>query len=333
MKVRYFDSTLRDGLHAVKQKANRKQIEDYCEVIDNAGMATSIIGHGNGIGASSIQMGLCETDEIEMLRIAKQKLKKTPLGTFVTVGFGTIDNEIKKALQVGTSIFCIASHCTEANTMQKHINFLAERGKECYGVLMNIHLSSPEAILSQCKLIQDYGADGVILMDSAGASTTSQVENLISTVANKVKIDVGFHPHNNLGIAVANAFVAIQNGASIIDGTIGGFGSGAGNCQLEALEALLRKSGYEPNADLYSMLDASEVIKRDFEYNKMIDAISVVSGYAGVVSTFKTKVLEFSEQYNIDSRDVFMELGKRKAISGQDDLILESILYLKENAK
>lgn len=323
-KIKFFDSTLRDGSHAVRQQIQSHSIAKYCKMIDEVGMHVVIVGHGNGIGASSIQMGMCAVDEIEMLKIAYNNLHTTPLGTFVTVGFGTVEKEIKQAIQVGTDIFCIATHCTEADTMRKHIGYLVDHGKECYGVLMNMHLSNAESLLEEARKIQEYGADGVILMDSAGASTPENIQKVISTLVDHLQIDVGLHPHNNLSMAVANAYTAIQEGAVIIDGTVGGFGAGAGNCQLEALQALLEKEKIETNTKLYPMLDAAkETIAKDFNYSKMIDGTSIISGYAGVVSTFKTRVNQMAIEYNIDPRDIFVELGKRKAIAGQDDLILE----------
>lgn len=323
-KVKFIDSTLRDGSHAVKQKLFEEDIKEYCKSIDNAGMHTVIVGHGNGLGASSVQMGLCAMNELDMLRVAKENLKQTRLGTFITVGFGTIKDHIIPAIKIGAEVFCIATHCTEADTMKKHLEYLENVGKESYGVLMNIHLATAEELLSQARHIQEYGADGVILMDSAGASTPEEVREKISVLYDNLSIEIGFHPHNNMGLAVANAYTAIQNGASIIDGTIGGFGAGAGNCQLEALLALIKKENILTDAKLYPMLDTqTNIINKRFDYNKGVDSTCIVSGYAGVVSTFKNRVEQIAKDYKLDARDIFVELGKRKAIAGQDDLILE----------
>ena len=330
-KVIFFDSTLRDGSHAVKQKVQPQCIEAYCKQIDAAGMHTVIVGHGNGLGASSVQMGFCAMNEIEMLKVAKRNLERTPLGTFITVGFGTIKEHVLPAIREGVEIFCIATHCTEADTMKKYIEYLCDMGKEVYGVLMNIHLTSPDEILKQACLIEEYGADGVILMDSAGASSPEDVEKIVSLLYEHLNMRIGFHPHNNMGMAVANAYTAIKCGASIIDGTIGGFGAGAGNCQLEALQALLMKEGILTGAKLYPMLDAQNNIINDmFGFYKGVDSTCIVSGYAGVVSTFKNRVEQVAKDYKLDSRDIFIELGKRKAIAGQDDLILEVAKEMKE---
>lgn len=323
-KVKFMDSTLRDGSHALGQKILPEHISAYCKAIDRAGMHGVIVGHGNGLGASSVQMGLCAMDEMEMLSVAAADLKRTRLGTFVTIGFGTIRDQIIPAVRAGAEIFCIAAHCTEADIMRKHVEYLSNVGREVYGVLMNIHLASPKKLLEQARLIQTYGADGIILMDSAGASTPEDVKAVIGTLYDGLEMEIGFHPHNNLGMAVSNAYTAILNGASIIDGTVGGLGAGAGNCQLEALLALLMKEGIQTGVKLYPVLDAEKsVIEEMLGYGKSIDGTCVVSGYAGVVSTFKNRVEQVASDYQVDARDVFVELGKRGAIAGQDDLILE----------
>ena len=323
-KLKFFDSTLRDGSHAIKQRLLKEYIVSYCKAIDSAGFYTVIIGHGNGLGASSIQMGLSAIDELEMVKTASENLDKTKLGTFVTVGFGTVKEHIIPAIKLGTSIFCIASHCTEADTMKKHIEFLSRQGKEVYGVLMNCHLADKNILLEQAKKIESYGADGVILMDSAGALTPVKVKDTVSMLRQNTSLEIGFHGHNNMSMAVANTFVAIQNGASIVDGTVLGFGAGAGNCQIEAIVALLEKEGINTKINLYTVLDAAKNVIRDMiGYKNGIDGTCIISGYAGVVSTFKQRVEEVAKRFNLDPRDIFIELGKRKAIAGQDDLILQ----------
>ena len=323
-ELRFFDSSLRDGSHAVHQQISQKNIEDYCSAIDEAGLYTVIVGHGNGLGASSIQMGLSLVEEKEMLKIAKKYLKHTRLGTFVTIGMGTIENDIKSALESGVQLFCISSHCTEADTTRKHIEYLALQNVEVYGVLMNYHLCTTDILLHNAMEMESYGVDGVIIMDSAGASTPDLVKRTFEALQNKLSVSVGFHAHNTMSMAVSNSYLAMQYGANIIDGTVCGFGAGAGNCQLEALIALLEKSGYTTGIDLYRITDvAGNIVRKEFGYQKGVDETSIISGYAGVVSTFRPRVERISKKYHVDPRDVFVELGKHHAITGQDDLILE----------
>ncbi|MBP5158461.1 MAG: 4-hydroxy-2-oxovalerate aldolase, partial [Treponema sp.] len=134
---------------------------------------------------------------------------------------------------------------------------------------------------------------------------------------------IGFHAHNNLGLAVANSYTAIQNGATIIDGTVRGFGAGAGNCQLEAIVALLKKEGIECDADLYWMMDVSkEYVAKWWKSDKGLDDLNIVNGMAGVFSGFKRHVLNAADSFGVDARDILMELGRRKAVAGQEDMIV-----------
>jgi len=324
VKIDFFDSTLRDGLHATKQKISVEFIEDYCQAMDYAGMETIIIGHGNGLGASSLQVGLSSIHESEMLKIARDTLEKTKLGVYMIPGFGTIKDNLIPAIDYGVDLFIIGSHATEADTTKQHIQFLISQGKEVYGVLMMYHMASTEKILEECLKIQEYGANGVILMDSAGASTPELVKRTINTLYEGLNIKIGFHAHNNLGLAVSNSYIAIQEGASIIDGTLRGFGAGAGNCQLEALVALLEKNEIKTRAELYTMLDASEYVMPEIMQKEMgIDPISIVSGMSGVFSAFKFPVLKAAREFNVDPKDIFKELGRRKVVGGQEDMIIE----------
>jgi len=323
-KLKIFDSTLRDGNHAVNHKITKEQIENYCLAMDGSGVYTIIVGPGNGLGASSLQVGISETPEKVMLQTAKKNLEKTKLGVYMIPGFGTIRDNLIPAIEEGVEIFTIGCHCTEADTTKQHIQYLRNVNKEVYGVLMMYHMASPEKLLEEAQKMQSYGALGVILMDSAGASTPEMVKRTISTLYDGLNIHIGFHPHNNMGMAVANAYIAYQEGASIIDGTLRGFGAGAGNCQLESLVALLEKCQIHTGINFYKILDASEQIMPDIMKKEMgQEPLSIVSGQAGVFSAFKTQVQRAAKEFKVDPRDIFKELGKRKAVAGQEDMIVE----------
>jgi len=330
-KIRLFDATLRDGSHAIRHQLTKETIEAYCKHMDSSGVYVIIVGHGNGLGASSLQVGLSLLSDMEMISTARNNLNNTKLGVYLIPGFGTIKDDIIPAIECGVDLFKIGCHCTEADTTRQHIEFLRERDKEVYGILMMYHMASPEKILEEARKMQTYGVNGVILMDSAGASTPKMVKNVISMLCDNMDIHIGFHPHNNLNIAVANAYIAIEEGASIIDGTIRGFGAGAGNCQLEAIAALLEKCGYPLDINLYQLFDTSEkIIKPLLPDEKGLSDISIVSGIAGVFSAFKAPVQIAAKEFNVDPRDIFIELGKRQVVGGQEDMIVEVAKHLSD---
>lgn len=322
-KILFFDSTLRDGSHAIAHQLSRENVRDYCKIIDDAGLEVIIVGHGNGLGASSLQVGLSALTDTEMLKTAKKYLKKTKLGVFLIPGFGTIRDNLEPALKTGVDLVCVGCHCTEADTTRQHIEYVIKAGREAYGVLMMYHMISKELVLEEALKMQEYGAQGVILMDSAGASTPKMVKETVELLVNKLKVRVGFHGHNNLSLAVSNSVLAIESGASIIDGTSRGFGAGAGNCQQEVLAGLLSMIGVETGLDLYKLMDASDLISKIQIRPVEISTESLSSGMAGVFSAFGPPVKRAAAKFKVDSRDIFKELGRRKMVGGQEDFIVD----------
>ncbi|MBP6859535.1 MAG: 4-hydroxy-2-oxovalerate aldolase [Candidatus Magasanikbacteria bacterium] len=327
--IMIFDSTLRDGQHAISHQLTANQVQEYCREIDNAGEYVVIVGHGNGLGASSMQVGLSATSDTSLLESARQELKKTRLGVFLLPGFGTIKNDLAPAIQIGVDLVCVASHCTEADVTKQYISYVAEQNKEVYGILMMYHMTTKERLLEEAKKMISYGARGIIIMDSAGASTPALVKETISYLVQNVSVPVGFHAHNNLGMAVAHTWMALEAGARIVDGTLRGFGAGAGNCQIEVLMALLKKMDYAIPVDLRILMEVSDRVVTSFmKKAQEIDSVSIASGLAGVFSGFSLPVKRAAAKFQVNPIDIFIELGKRKVVGGQEDMVVEVALEL-----
>lgn len=318
------DATLRDGSHACSHQITREQITAYAAAAEAAGFSFLEVGHGNGLGASSLQVGESLVPEGEMLRAAKACLQRTKLSVHVIPGFATINREIAQAMEAGVELFRIGCHCTEADITQRHISHVRSAGREAWGVLMMSHMVSAEILLEETKKMQSYGAQGIVLMDSAGAYFPADVTAKIGLLAAKLEVPVGFHAHNNLGLAVANSVAALEAGARIVDGTGRGFGAGAGNAPIELIAAVLVKQGYKTSLDLYRALDAGDLAAKLFAGSlPESTGVTIVSGMTGVFSGFSKPVQRAAKQFGVDGRDIFFELGQRKVVGGQEDLILE----------
>lgn len=323
-KVLVSDPTLRDGNHAVAHQLTADQIEAYCEAADAAGVPIVEVGHGNGLGASSLQVGEAAIDDATMLKRARAKLKSSKLGIHVIPGFATIERDLKPALDYGVDVIRVASHCTEADITERHIRYCRSEGRTVFGVLMMSHMVDESVLCSEAAKMQDYGAEAVILMDSAGNSLPMDVTRKVKYLVSNLSISVGFHAHNNLGMGIANSVAAFEAGAAIVDGCARGFGAGAGNAQLEVLVAVLQRMGVETGIDLYKILDAADLAEAKLMKEiPVVRSTSVVSGLSGVFSGFLKPVLRIAEELSIDPRDVFFELGKRKVVAGQEDIIIE----------
>lgn len=326
------DSSLRDGNHAVGHQLDVPMIRKYCQLVEEANVSIVEIGHGNGLGASSLLVGESRITDIEFIETARSELNNSKLGMHVIPGFATIKRDLKTAIDLGVDVFRIASHCTEADITQRHIQYCRENNKKVFGVLMMSHMAEAETLVGEAIKMQGYGAEGVILMDSAGAYLPSDVREKVSKLVNSLSIQVGFHAHNNLGLSVANSLVAVECGASLIDGCSRGFGAGAGNAPIELLVSVFKKMEIETGIDLYKILDAADWAETHMiKSNPGISSGSIISAFAGVFSGFLKPVNRISKKFSLDPRDVFVELGKRKVVAGQEDVILEVAEYLKSS--
>lgn len=323
-KILISDPTLRDGNHAVRHQLTRENFISYCNAAEAAGVPIIEVGHGNGLGASSMLIGECRMTDEEILSVSRANLSKTRLAIHVIPGFCTIKQDLTAAVEAGVDVFRIASHCTEADITSRHISFAREAGKEVYGVLMMSHMASPSVLLEEAKKMESYGAEAIVIMDSAGAYFPDDVTERISALVDGLSIPVGFHGHNNLGMAVINSVNAVNAGATIIDGSVRGFGAGAGNTQLEVLVAVFERMGFETGIDLYKILDAANLAEKEFNpVAPFSSPMSIVSGLAGVFSGFAKHVATAAQEHKVDPRDIFFELGKRNAVAGQESLIFE----------
>jgi 4-hydroxy 2-oxovalerate aldolase len=224
----------------------------------------------------------------------------------------------------------VASHCTEADITQRHIAYTRDKGKIAYGILMMSHMADENVLVEEALKMQSYGAEAVVIMDSAGAFLPQDVKVRIAALSKGLTIPVGFHGHNNLGMAVANSLAALDAGATILDATARSLGAGAGNTQLEVLVAVLHKLGYSTGIDLFKMLDAADIAEKSLLKNvPYISSVSVVSGLAGVFSGFSKHVERIAIEYNVNPKELFFRLGKRKVVAGQEDIIIEEAQKLK----
>ncbi|MFJ4689625.1 4-hydroxy-2-oxovalerate aldolase [Streptomyces sp. NPDC088789] len=323
------DTTLRDGNHAVAHQLAHTDIRAYAKAAELAGADVVEVGHGNGLGASSIQVGLAALSDAEMLNAAKAELRRARLGVLSIPGFASVERHLKPALDCGADEVRVGAHCTEADVTRQQITMLRAMEVTVKGMLLMSHMASAEKLLEQAKLMQAYGAHAVILMDSAGAYTPADVHEKVSTLAENLDIEIGFHAHNNLGLSVMNSLTAIKAGATIIDVTARGFGAGAGNTPLELLAANLHVEEIGSEIQLFEALDAADLAEERFvKHVPTNDSITIASGIAGVFSGFAAPVRSASERFQVDPRKILLELGRRRVVAGQEDTIIEVAMSL-----
>ncbi len=318
-----YDVTLRDGNHALRHSLSSKFVKSYCEKADDSGVWAVEVGHGNGLGASSYLVGKSVESDAALLNAARSALKKTKLAVHSIPGFATIKRDLIPALDLGVEVFRVATHVTEADVSKKHIEFLSNKDVVVHGVLMMSHMIDIPGLIEQAKLMKNYGATAVILMDSAGYFTPVDVSERVSAIKNKLEFEVGFHAHNNLGLGVGNALSAIQQGASLIDGASMGLGAGAGNAQLENIVAAGTRESLL-DSEIYQFLQMSKLVEDSYpDKLPRTTSSSTQSGLAGVFSGYAPQVRAISEELGLDTNTLWKEMASRKLVAGQESMIRE----------
>lgn len=323
MRIYITDVTLRDGDHAMGHQFSLAHIADIARGLDEAGVDIIECSHGDGLAGSSIQYGMSREQEEDILRTAAAAIKRAQLAVLVLPGIAT-KTDVKLAAHMGVKVARVATHCTEADIAEQHIGLAKDLGMRVVGFLMMAHMISPQKLAEQAKLMESYGADCVYVVDSAGGMTTVDARERVRALRQALRCEVGFHAHNNLSLAVGNSVAAIEEGATCIDASTCGLGAGAGNTQTEVLAAVLSRLGYETGIDLYRLMDvAEESVKPIMLRPQIIDRDSLTIGYAGVYSTFLLHAKRVAKQFGVDSRSLLTELGRRKMVGGQEDMIID----------
>jgi len=321
--IRLTEVCLRDGSHVVAHQFTEQQVRDVVRGLDDAGMHYIEVSHGDGLGGSTFQYGKSLVNEMKLIEAAVAACTKSKVAVLLIPGIGTV-HELKQANDLGARLVRVATHVTEADVSAQHMSKARELGMETVGFLMMAHSAPVEKLVEQAKKMESYGAEAVYITDSAGALLPHEVRERVRALRQSLQIEVGFHAHNNLSMAVANTIVAIEEGATRIDGSVRCLGAGAGNTQTEVLLAVLDRMGIDVGIDLYKTMDVAEnIVGPLLPGSQEIRKGSLVLGYAGVYSSFLLHAERAGKKFGLDPRDILIELGKQKVVGGQEDMIID----------
>ncbi len=329
-KIILHDMCLRDGMHAKREQISVEQMKKVAQAIDETGVPYLQVTHGAGLGGNSLQHGFALHSNEEYIEAVASVVKQAAISVLLLPGLGTMA-ELKSAYASGARSVHVATHCTEADTSPQHIAFARELGMDTSGFLMMAHLNDPAGIAEQGRLMESYGANTVYITDSAGYMLPADVTARISALKDVLKpeTEIGFHGHHNMGMGIANSVAAIEAGATRIDASLAGLGAGAGNTPLEAFAAVCERMNYDTGTDLFKLMDVAEdIIVPMMDHVVRVDRESLTLGYAGVYSTFLLHSKRAAEQFGVPARDILVELGRKKMIGGQEDMIQDTAMTM-----
>lgn len=322
--VTLHDMCLRDGMHAKRHQISVDEMVMVAKALDDAGIPLIEVTHGDGLGGSSVNYGFPANSDEEYLSAVCKEMVNARVSALLLPGIGTVDH-LRMAVDCGISTIRVATHCTEADVAEQHIKIASKiDGLDTVGFLMMAHMAEPEELLQQLKLMEDFGANCVYITDSAGYMLPQDVTERIGLARAELKpeTEIGFHGHHNMAMGIANSLAAVEAGATRIDGSMAGLGAGAGNTPLEVFVAVCERMGVETGVDLFKAMDiAEDMIVPMMEHMVRVDRDSLTLGFAGVYSSFLLFAKRSAEKYNLSSREILMELGRRRTVGGQEDMI------------
>lgn len=328
--IEILECTLRDASYPISYQFTPDDTSVLSLGLYQSGFTRIEIGHGLGLGASGDKYGIAAASDEEYAAAASYVLPKGIFGFFAIPGIANI-NSINLISKYNGGFVRIGTDVNDSDKAESFIKHSKDLGLEVSSNLMKTYSASVNEVVDRAMRLQEWGADIVAVVDSAGGMMGDSVADYVSALVKGGISKVGFHGHNNLQLAVSNSIIAINNGATIVDTTLRGMGRSAGNAQTEALVLCLDRLGYKTGIDIIKMLDISNKIIAPISNGKGSNDLEVVSGFSLFHSGYQEIVEKYAIKNRVDTRKLIIQIGDGFGQKIDEKYISESSQKIKLN--
>ena len=321
--MKIMDCTMRDGANVLGNGFPKDLTVMMLKGLTDNGV--SIIEYGNAKGLGAENLGFeGPVSDAEYLELVQPFLGKAEIGMFLNAKRYKIEN-VEHAAAKGLNFLRVGADAGDAEKYAEVIKTVKEAGLTCRYSLMKAYILTPEKLAEEAKKLEAMGVDEMTIMDSAGCMLPDEVKEYVKALKAVVKIPIGFHCHNNLGMSAANALAAMQSGVDVLDCGLLGMARSAGNLATEVATALAKKYGEASEVDFYGLLDflEKELIPamETHGYKTAITPMELILGYSGCHSSFVKKFKEIAKEYGVDVKKLIVEVSKIDRKSPSEELM------------
>jgi 4-hydroxy-2-oxovalerate aldolase len=298
--------------------------------LDALGFPFIEVGHGIGLGASERGMGVAAATDEEYMDAAGRAVTSGKWGMFCIPGVANLSH-VELAARHGMSFIRVGSDVANVEESRPFIEKARESGMFVFANLMKSYVSSPEYFAGQAAKSVDYGAQCVYIVDSAGGMLPAEIGRYIDALRNlKPGVQIGFHGHDNLGMAVGNALYCADRGVDVVDASLQGFGRSSGNTSTEHFVSALVRAGFQVPFDPIDVMQAGEELIRPLIHETGRSSLDITAGLALFHSSYMKRVLEAAKRHRVDPRRLIVALCERDRVNAPAALIDEAAREVKQ---
>lgn len=318
------DVTLRDGSYSINFQFSNADVRSIGGGLDRIGIPYIEIGHGMGIGASGARYGEALHTDHEYLQAAKDSIRHARIGMFCVPGVASL-RQLEELCDAGLDFVRIGTNVDTVESAKPYIRLCKRKGVTVMANYMKAYALEPEMFAEKTKKSESYGADVIYLVDSAGSMLPSDIERYYAHVRRVSNIPLGYHGHDNLGLALSNSLFAAKIGFSLIDASLQGMGRSAGNPVLEHFTAVAQKMGLGlEDVDINALLMLGKNTVARYKDMNRADPIDTICGVVGFHSSYLKEIHRFSGKYGVNPLELISAYAKEDQIN-MDERRLEEI--------